>query len=143
MSFYGYISFSDCLPIFTRKAARDDTNCPRYRHSVFDGAMGSEKYQRSVKRESSSRTTPAEFTSGQSPDKSQEGSLPGTSTPKAESRTGLKLPANLQWIPANWTWSKIKPVIRCAVAAWIAAVLFIIPRAEVFMGQVCLEDRLP
>ncbi|KIY44983.1 hypothetical protein FISHEDRAFT_50366 [Fistulina hepatica ATCC 64428] len=38
-----------------------------------------------------------------------------------------KVPEWLQWIPANWTWSKIKPVIRCAVAAWIAAVLFVIP----------------
>ncbi|KAF7419671.1 hypothetical protein PC9H_002263 [Pleurotus ostreatus] len=45
------------------------------------------------------------------------------------------VPASLQWIPANWTWSKIKPVIRCAAAAWICTVLFLIPRVEIFMGQ--------
>ncbi|KAJ8522296.1 hypothetical protein ONZ45_g1089 [Pleurotus djamor] len=45
------------------------------------------------------------------------------------------LPSNLKWIPANWTWSKMKPVIRCAVAAWAGTVLFLIPRVEIFMGQ--------
>jgi hypothetical protein len=49
----------------------------------------------------------------------------------------LELPQSLKWIPSNWTWSKIKPVIRCAVAAWVAAVLFIYPKVEVWMGQVC------
>jgi hypothetical protein len=49
---------------------------------------------------------------------------------------GLKVPSSLQWIPANCTWSKVKPVIRCAVAAWIATILFVIPRVEIFMGQV-------
>lgn len=48
----------------------------------------------------------------------------------------MKLPETLQWIPENWTWSKIKPVIRCAVAAWIATVLFVIPRVQIFLGQV-------
>jgi hypothetical protein len=48
----------------------------------------------------------------------------------------LEIPSSLQWIPSNCTWSKIKPVIRCAVAAWVSAVLFVIPRVEAFMGQV-------
>ncbi|KAF4607640.1 hypothetical protein EYR38_001713 [Pleurotus pulmonarius] len=47
----------------------------------------------------------------------------------------INVPPSLQWIPANWTWSRIKPVIRCAVAAWICTVLFLIPRVEIFMGQ--------
>ncbi|KAF9499221.1 hypothetical protein BDN71DRAFT_1384411 [Pleurotus eryngii] len=47
----------------------------------------------------------------------------------------INVPTSLQWIPANWTWSKIKPVIRCAAAAWICTVLFLIPRVEIFMGQ--------
>ncbi|KAG0699492.1 hypothetical protein DFH29DRAFT_983489 [Suillus ampliporus] len=50
----------------------------------------------------------------------------------------MKLPQSLQWIPANSTWSKWKPVIRSAVAAWIAVVVFIIPRTENILGQVCV-----
>lgn len=41
-----------------------------------------------------------------------------------------------QWIVKNWNWSQLKPVIRCAVVAWVAVVLFVIPRVEVFFGQV-------
>ncbi|TFK66336.1 hypothetical protein BDN72DRAFT_880366 [Pluteus cervinus] len=47
----------------------------------------------------------------------------------------LALPESLQWIPANWKWSKIKLVLRCALAAWISAVLFVIPALENIMGQ--------
>jgi hypothetical protein len=63
---------------------------------------------------------------------------PKSSTHKAASAHAwnMKLPKRLQWIPYNWTWSKIKPVIRCAVAAWIATVLFVIPRVQIFLGQV-------
>jgi hypothetical protein len=42
-----------------------------------------------------------------------------------------------QWVVKNWNWSKLKPVIRCAVVAWVAVVLFVIPRVEGFFGQVC------
>ena len=42
-----------------------------------------------------------------------------------------------KWIVKNWNWSKIKPVIRCAVVAWVAVVLFVIQRVEAFFGQVC------
>lgn len=49
----------------------------------------------------------------------------------------LKLPQTLRWIPANSTWSKWKPVIRSALAGWIAVVVFIIPRTENLLGQVC------
>jgi len=41
---------------------------------------------------------------------------------------------HLAWIPANWTWQKFKPLIRCAVAAWLAIVLFVIPPAMRAMG---------
>lgn len=54
----------------------------------------------------------------------------------AADKSGFKVPAFLQWIPANWNWSKLKPVIRCAIAAWISAVLFVIPTVENVMGQV-------
>ena len=30
-----------------------------------------------------------------------------------------------QWIVKNWDWSKLKPVIRCAVVAWVTVVLFV------------------
>jgi hypothetical protein len=54
----------------------------------------------------------------------------------------LKLPQTLRWIPANSTWSKWKPVIRSALAGWIAVVVFIIPRTENLLGQVCCVVNL-
>ena len=50
-----------------------------------------------------------------------------------------KLPPSLQWIPANFTWERLKPVIRCAVAGWIAVVLFVIPAVSNLMGQVSVS----
>ncbi|KAI0716122.1 hypothetical protein C8T65DRAFT_738161 [Cerioporus squamosus] len=44
-------------------------------------------------------------------------------------------PVDLGWVPANFTWSKLKPVIRCAVVCWVSAVLMIIPRTSNLMGQ--------
>ena len=41
-----------------------------------------------------------------------------------------------QWIVRNWHWSKVKPVIRCAVVGWISVLLFVIPRVEKEVGQV-------
>ena len=52
-----------------------------------------------------------------------------------------KSPIDLSWIPANWNWSKIKPVIRSAIEAWVSVIFFIIPRTEVIMGQVRLCAR--
>jgi hypothetical protein len=49
----------------------------------------------------------------------------------------IKLPKSLEWIPANSTWSKWKPVIRSAIAAWITVVIFVISRTENLLGQVC------
>lgn len=46
------------------------------------------------------------------------------------------VPIDLAWVPANFTWSKLKPVIRCAVVCWVSAVLMIIPRTSNLMGQV-------
>ncbi|CAK5277324.1 unnamed protein product [Mycena citricolor] len=44
-------------------------------------------------------------------------------------------PASLQWIPGNFTWAKIKPVIRCSITAWLSLVLFLIPSVEVMLGN--------
>ena len=46
------------------------------------------------------------------------------------------VPIDFGWIPANFTWSKLKPVIRCAVVCWVSGVLMIIPRTSNMMGQV-------
>ncbi|KAJ6463830.1 hypothetical protein C8R47DRAFT_1156945 [Mycena vitilis] len=48
----------------------------------------------------------------------------------------LTWPSSLQWVPENFTWAKVKPTIRSAVAAWLSLVLFVIPKVEVFLGQV-------
>ncbi|KAG2070593.1 hypothetical protein BDR04DRAFT_1198344 [Suillus decipiens] len=50
-------------------------------------------------------------------------------------RQKIKLPQSLRWIPANSTWSKWKPVIRSALAAWISVVIFVIPKIENLLGQ--------
>lgn len=47
--------------------------------------------------------------------------------------------SNFQWVPQNNSWSKWKPVIRCALAAWISGILFVIPQTEKAMGQVCCD----
>ncbi|KAI0917777.1 hypothetical protein AcV7_007101 [Taiwanofungus camphoratus] len=46
-----------------------------------------------------------------------------------------KFPINLQWVPNNWTWSKIKPVIRSAAMGWVSVLFMIIPRTERMLGQ--------
>lgn len=46
------------------------------------------------------------------------------------------LTSRLAWIPANWSFAKWKPVIRCALVAWISLVLYVIPAVEREMGQV-------
>ena len=48
-----------------------------------------------------------------------------------------RLPVDLTWIPANWSWSKIKPVIRCAFVGWISVFFIIVPKLEVLLGPVC------
>lgn len=44
--------------------------------------------------------------------------------------------SKLGWVLQNWTWSKIKPAIRCAVVGWLSAVLFIVPSVQLILGQV-------
>ncbi|KAH9947336.1 hypothetical protein B0H21DRAFT_338716 [Amylocystis lapponica] len=46
-----------------------------------------------------------------------------------------KIPIDLSWMSNNWSWSKLKPVIRCAVFGWVSLVFMIILRTEVLLGQ--------
>ena len=46
------------------------------------------------------------------------------------------IPIDVQWIPANWSYSKLKPVIRSAAMGWVSIILLIIPRVEQAIGQV-------
>ncbi|KAF9483730.1 hypothetical protein BDN70DRAFT_956980 [Pholiota conissans] len=39
------------------------------------------------------------------------------------------------WVFRNLQWSQVKPVLRCALVAWISTVLFVIPAVETKMGQ--------
>ncbi|KAG2004212.1 hypothetical protein CC2G_002792 [Coprinopsis cinerea AmutBmut pab1-1] len=48
---------------------------------------------------------------------------------------GEILKSKLAWIPENWTWPCLKPVIRCAIHAWVGALLFAIPKVQRWMGQ--------
>ena len=46
------------------------------------------------------------------------------------------LPPTLQWVPGHCNWSKWKPVVRSALAAWFSLLLFLIPTTQNVMGQV-------
>ncbi|KAI0089790.1 hypothetical protein BDY19DRAFT_888753 [Irpex rosettiformis] len=42
---------------------------------------------------------------------------------------------DLSWIPNNMTWSKIKPALRCALAAWVSLLFLLITDLSVMLGQ--------
>lgn len=48
----------------------------------------------------------------------------------------LTLPSSLAWIPANFTWSQLKLVIRCSLTAWVSVVFTIIRPLSRSLGQV-------
>lgn len=52
-----------------------------------------------------------------------------------------KSPIDLHWIPDNWKWSKIKPLIRCAIVAWVSVLFFVVKRLEILLGQVSVRHR--
>lgn len=52
------------------------------------------------------------------------------------------VPSGLAWIPQNATWSKLKPVIRCSLTAWVALVLMIIRPVSRSLGQVSINIPL-
>ncbi|KAJ3758691.1 hypothetical protein EV360DRAFT_43339 [Lentinula raphanica] len=54
---------------------------------------------------------------------------------KRSTRIQLSWPTYLAWIPTNWSWVKIRLALRCAVAAWVSSLLFIIPTVQVWIGQ--------
>lgn len=51
-------------------------------------------------------------------------------------RSGIS--PHFHWVSQNNSRSKWKPVIRCALAAWISGIIFIIPTSEKTLGQVCV-----
>lgn len=53
----------------------------------------------------------------------------------------FRIPRQLAWIPANLSWSRWKPALRSALAAWILLVIFVIPKVERWLGQVCPHDE--
>ena len=74
-----------------------------------------------------------------------EGSSDSETTKKADSTKSRQSvgafilahsPVNLQWIPDNWSWSRMKPLIRCAIMAWLSVLFFVIKRLEILLGQV-------
>ena len=48
----------------------------------------------------------------------------------------VSISGRFQWVSQHWNWTDIKPVIKSAVCAWVAIVLLVIPKVEIFMGQV-------
>ncbi|KAF9446717.1 hypothetical protein P691DRAFT_776668 [Macrolepiota fuliginosa MF-IS2] len=93
-----------------------------------------EKFRKvTAKSQTNEKRTGAGTTIPPSPDSSSTSSSSSASSGSNVFR--FRVPKSLEWIPKNWTWSKIKPVIRCAVVAWVSMLLFIIPSVERVMGQ--------
>jgi len=78
-----------------------------------------------------------EKASQQSGEKQESSTLSERETKEGAAVVKWECPSFLQWIPQNWTWTKIKPVIRCAIHMWVSALLFIIPSVQRVFGQVC------
>lgn len=100
---------------------------PHHRHVRLDEHPTLEEYdtgkeRRSPSQQSSETTKKADSTKSQ---KSFGAWILATS------------PVDLQWIPNSWSWSKIKPLIRCAIVAWISVLFFVVWKLEVLLGQVC------
>lgn len=60
--------------------------------------------------------------------------------PQAERK--FTVPPSLAWIPQNTTWSKLKPVIRCSLTAWVSVVLMILGPVSRPLGQVSTNASL-
>lgn len=89
------------------------------------------------------------FKDGTSPQAAKIPTDPPSPSSPASSTSSVETPAiawlipvidcynsHFAWVSNNNNWSKVKPVIRCAVAAWISSVLFLIPAFELAVGQV-------
>ena len=59
-----------------------------------------------------------------------------------EPRRNFTVPSSLAWIPQNLTWSKLKPVIRCSLVAWVSALFMIIGPVSHAVGQVSVKISL-
>ncbi|KAI0318290.1 hypothetical protein OF83DRAFT_1057097 [Amylostereum chailletii] len=94
-----------------------------------------------IHRQKSSTASPAESGTSSPPrgEKKGEKQRDATKKPPPPPKSGLldkfTLPQNLQWIPNNWNWSKLKPVIRSAVAQWVGLLLIVINPTLRAMGQ--------
>lgn len=82
----------------------------------------------------SQRADPA-GTSSSSSDAIQE---KGKENPPPPERK-FTLPPSLAWIPANLTWSQMKPVIRCSLTAWVSLVFTVVRPLSRSLGQVSAQ----
>lgn len=80
---------------------------------------------------------------GARPEKSRAGLEEPRRTPTVSwaSRIARWSPLDLSWIPANSTWSKWKPALRCAAVCFVSAVLMVIPSVYTPMGQVSFFEN--
>ncbi|KAF5319812.1 hypothetical protein D9611_012858 [Ephemerocybe angulata] len=51
------------------------------------------------------------------------------------SKVALQGRSHFDWVSSHWNWYSLKPVLRCWLAGWIAAVLFAIPAVDRWMGN--------
>jgi hypothetical protein len=97
-----------------------------------DDAPGDDKIIVEPKEKSEDSSPDAAGADSSSSDSAQE---KGKQNPPQTERK-FTVPPGLAWIPQNLTWSKLKPVIRCSLVAWVSVVLMIIGPVSRSLGQV-------
>ena len=68
--------------------------------------------------------------------KKEDDKAPPKKTPWYKHPVAQKVLPDLQWIPANLTVSKLKPVIRSSIVAFVSVILLVILRVEHTLGNV-------
>ncbi|KAG6918461.1 hypothetical protein DXG01_014088 [Tephrocybe rancida] len=131
----------DCKPFFHRPIAAaygmamaDSTQATRWRpHVTLSTELGIGKEEAS----GSEKEKEMEGAGSREGDAGSSGSSRSDAKGDKETKKKWKwtAPAIPAWIPANLTASKIKAPIRCAIAAWLALLLFVIPPVQLFFGQ--------
>ena len=97
-----------------------------------------EQYQREMRqRLGNSEQKPATIGHGsRSASASSSERAAGNTGPGYSQQIRSFLRSNCNWIPQNWTRSKIKTTLRCAIVGWLSTILFVIPSVQVVLGQV-------
>ncbi|KDR73331.1 hypothetical protein GALMADRAFT_228417 [Galerina marginata CBS 339.88] len=118
------------VPVFSRTDL--DRSATSQESPILQGPEGNEV---SIPPSGSSKTVKIAQPDAESLASSCSSSSTRRSTPKWLVPVIAYLAGHFAWVPQNLVWSKVKPVIRCALVTWVSTVLFLIPAVMRMMGQ--------